>query len=194
MKKVFFVKSNTVNLNNYNIKDIPGSSGRLDVISRVILAALFSNHELERNTQIWVFLDNYGTYIFDSEKISVENFPMTEILLTDHFVKYIQKKENVLLNSVDYLKTDIFQSIDFFHKKKYKTYILNENGENFQKHLSNINQHDNLLFIIGDQSGDLIDSEQLINRNLINISFGKQLYLASSTIRLIKLNLGLLVG
>ena len=67
MNLTFFIKSPTVNLNNYTIKDIPGSSGRLDVISRCILAAILSEGDFEVNVKIWVFLDNYGTYVFEEE-------------------------------------------------------------------------------------------------------------------------------
>ena len=52
---------------------------------------------------------------------------------------------------------------------------------------------DNLLFIIGDQSGDLLDNLELKELKLANLSFGNRSYLASSIIRLIKMNLQLLV-
>ncbi len=48
MNLIFFIKSATVDLKNYTIKDIPGSSGRLDVISRCILAAILSNNNFEK--------------------------------------------------------------------------------------------------------------------------------------------------
>ena len=61
MNLIFFIRSSTVNLNNYHIKDIPGTTGRLDVISRCIIAALLDENEFEEYNQIWVFLDEYGT-------------------------------------------------------------------------------------------------------------------------------------
>ncbi|MFW9896782.1 MAG: hypothetical protein ACFFD7_13335, partial [Candidatus Thorarchaeota archaeon] len=85
MNLYFFIRSQTINLDNYTIRDIPGSSGRLDVISRCILAALLGKEGFERNIGIWVFLDNYGTYIFNSN-LNYEIFPKNELLLTDHFV------------------------------------------------------------------------------------------------------------
>ncbi len=66
MKLIFFIKSETVDISNYTIKNIPGSSGRLDVISRCILAALLAKNEFEKKIQIWTFLDNYGTFIFNT--------------------------------------------------------------------------------------------------------------------------------
>ena len=75
MNIVIFINSKTVNINEYNIKDIPGTSGRLDVISRCILAALLRNNNFERNVQIWIFLDRYGTFFFSSEFFDYEVFP-----------------------------------------------------------------------------------------------------------------------
>ncbi len=71
MNLTFFIQSSTVNLNKFSIKDLPGSSGRFDVISRCVLAALLNGNEIEKNVQIWVFLNDYGTFVFDISNISV---------------------------------------------------------------------------------------------------------------------------
>jgi len=94
MSLIFFIKSKTININNYTIKDIPGSSGRLDVISRCILSAILRNNDFERNIQIWVFLDRYGTFIFNPEFFNYEIFPKNELRFTDYFVKFLQKYHN----------------------------------------------------------------------------------------------------
>ena len=123
MKKIFFIKSATIDISRYNIKDIPGSSGRLDVISRCILSALIDNNDLEKDIQIWVFLDNYGTYIFDSNSFNNDHFPKSEILLADSFVDLIKKKINregypETLGSVEKSKLNIIDAIKKFVKKK----------------------------------------------------------------------------
>ncbi len=199
MNLIFFIKSATVDIGKYTIKDIPGSSGRLDVISRCILSALTTGADLEENIQIWVFLDKYGTFVFDSDLFNDESFPKNEILLTDFFVEYIKKTKKeekypeTPLNSVKYSKLDIFNAIKNFVEKKYKVFALNENGKDFKEVFEELNSKDNLLFIIGDQSGDLLNNKELKKLNLVDISLGKRSYLASSTIRLIKMNLQLLV-
>ena len=102
MKKVFFIKSNTVDIKSYNIKDIPGSSGRLDVISRVILSTLINNYEIEKDVQIWIFLENYGVLKFDSNIVSIESFPLNEIKLTDKIVQYIKNIEKGIKLNEDF--------------------------------------------------------------------------------------------
>jgi len=193
MNSVFFIKSATVDISKYTIKDIPGSSGRLDVISRCILSALTLNNKLENDVQIWVFLDKYGTFIFDSDLFNDELFPKNEILLTDFFVEFIKKSliqeryPETPLDPIKYSKLDIFDAIKNFVEKKYKIYVLNENGIDFKEAFEELNSLDNLLFILGDQSGDLLDKKELKDMNLINLSLGDRSYLASSTIKITKM-------
>ena len=197
--KIFFIKSSTVTIKKYNIKDIPGSSGRLDVISRCILSALTNGNVLEKNIQIWIFLDRYGTFVLDSNSFNDENFPKNELQLADSFVTVIKKSINeekypeTTLDSIEYSNLSIFDAIKNFVEKKYKIYVLNENGMDFRMVFEELGSEDNLLFIIGDQSGDLLHNNKLKKLNLTNLSFGTRSYLASSTIRLIKMHLDLIV-
>ena len=196
MKVVFFIQSSTVNLQNYTIKDIPGSSGRLDVISRAILAALFSDGKIEKNIMIWVFLENYGTFIFSSKVFKDDNFPKNEILLSDYFVKNILNttvKQPNPLEKVERKDLDVFDALKRFIKKNYQVFILHEDGQDFYPIFKKFNHKSNLLFIIGNQNDELITSKDLNCFNLTRISLGSQSYLASSVIRLIKLNLKLLI-
>lgn len=197
MKTIFFIKSSTVNLENYNIKDIQGTSGRLDVISRCVLSALTNDNKLEKNIQIWAFLDKYGTFVFDSNTFNNDTFPKNEILLTDYFVDFIKKGNKKYtvnpLASIECSNLDIFEAIKKFIKKKYQIFVLNESGIGFSKIFTDMSPKRNLLFIVGDQSGELINSKELKELKLTNLSLGNRSYLASSTIRLIKLNLSLLI-
>ena len=197
MTLIFFIKSSTVNISNYYIKDIQGTSGRLDVVSRCVLSAITNDNKLEKNIQIWAFLDKYGTFVFDSNTFNNDTFPKNEILLTDYFVDFIKKgNKKYTVNHLDSIKSsslDIFEAIKKFIKKKYQIFVLNETGAGFSKIFMDISPKKNLLFIVGDQSGELINSKELKELKLTNLSLGNRSYLASSTIRLIKLNLSLLI-
>ena len=92
MKLVFFIKSATVSLDNYTIKDIPGSSGRLDVISRCILASIYGKLKQFDIIEVWIFLDNYGTFLLSNDLIQDSDFPKNELLLTDLLVKVRRHK------------------------------------------------------------------------------------------------------
>jgi len=195
MNLIFFIKSTTVNIDNYTIKDIPGSSGRLDVISRCILSAILSRDSFEKNIQIWVFLDRYGTFIFNPEFLEYEIFPKNELLFTDYFVDLMQKypinEDQHLnpLNSIRSSKMSITEAIKHFKKLDYNLYILYEQGKDFFKLLNHIREKEKIVFIIGSQEDEFLNSKELLAFKIPTISIGNQSYLASSVIRLLKLHL-----
>jgi tRNA (pseudouridine54-N1)-methyltransferase len=192
---IFFINSKTINIDNYNIKNIPGSSGRLDVISRCILAALIENDRFEKNVQIWVFLESFGTYIFSPEFFNYKSFPKNEISFTDHFVKFLQKEPEKkklsinLLSAVKESKMSLVEAITHFEKLNYSLYILSEQGQDFFTLLRRIKGKKNNVFIIGSQEDEYLYSKELSALNFPSLSIGNQSYLASSVIRLVKLYL-----
>jgi len=197
MSLIFFLYSATVDISNYTIKNIPGSSGRLDVISRCILATLLGGNEngFDKQIQVWVFLKKYGTFILDSELLSYETFPKNELKLTDFFVDWIRKnnsknglKDNPL-RSGKYIEKGIIETLKELLKLDYKVYILHEQGENFFKYLDLINRERKIVFIVGNQIEDIMNLEELKALNVPRLSLGNRSYLASSVIRLIKLNI-----
>ncbi len=193
MDLTFFIKSSTINIDNYTLKDIPGSSGRLDVISRCILATLLNKDRFEKNCQIWVFLDRYGTYIFNPEFFNYETFPKNELLFTDYFVGFLRKRHYTEdlrsnpLKSVNYSEMDLIESIMYFQKLKYDLYLLHEQSKDFFNELSSIKKKEKIVFIIGSQDDEYLNSNEILALQIPTISLGNQSYLASSVIRLLKL-------
>ena len=59
----------------------------------------------------------------------------------------------------------------------------------FFSNINTLQKEKDLVFIIGEQSGSFLESEELKQLNLPMLSLGSQSYLASSVIRLIKLHL-----
>ncbi len=195
MTVIFLIYSETVDITNYTIKDIPGSSGRLDVISRCILAALIGENEFDKNTQVWVFLDKLGTYFFDPNVLDFETFPKNELKLTDYFVDLIRNrnsKEKLRNNPLRVVRTSekgVRETLKEVLKLNYKKYILHEEGNDFFSKLKSILLEKDVIFIIGNQSGDIMNLEEILASDLPILSLGNRSYLASSVIRLIKLHL-----
>ncbi|MFX0034587.1 MAG: hypothetical protein ACFE9I_02965 [Candidatus Hermodarchaeota archaeon] len=193
MDLTFFIKSSTINIDNYTLKDIPGSSGRLDVISRCILATLLNKDRFEKNCQIWVFLDRYGTYIFNPEFFNYETFPKNELLFTDYFVGFLRKRHYTEdlrsnpLKSVNYSEMDLIESIIYFQKLKYDLYLLHEQSKDSFNELSSIKKKEKIVFILGSQDDEYLNSNEILALQIPTISLGNQSYLASSVIRLLKL-------
>jgi tRNA pseudouridine-54 N-methylase len=186
MDLIFFIQSKTVNLEKFTIKDLPGSSGRFDVICRCILAAL-DNNIPDTFIQIWVFLPRYGTFIFDVRELNLEIFPKNELLLAKKFKDFIFQTDQEL--NIKKSSMNIFEAINKFVKYRNEIILLSESGQNFNDFIMNNRDINTLLCIVGDQTGDLINSSELRKFNLPEVSFGKKSYLASSVIRLVKIAL-----
>ena len=196
MTIIFFIKSSTIDISNYTIKDIPGSSGRLDVISRCVLAAILGKDNFEKEIQIHLFLDRYGTFIFEPDNFDYDIFPKNEILFTDYFVDLLQNyhyrkgdKHLNPLNLVRISKMSMVEAIKHFQNLRYRILILKEGGRDFLKLKNTVQKRDNILFILGSQKDEFLDSKELVELNIPIISIGFQTYLASSVIRLLKLHL-----
>ena len=195
MTIIFLLYSKTIDITHYTIKDIPGSSGRLDVISRCILAALIGDNQFDENIQIWVFLDKLGTYIFNPIVLDYEIFPKNELKLTDYFVDLIRNKnakdtlKNNPLRGVSTSKKGVSETLTELLKVNYKAYLLHEEGVDFFSSLNSIYLEKDVIFIVGNQSGDILNLEEMLAFDLPFLSFGNRSYLASSVIRLLKLHL-----
>jgi tRNA pseudouridine-54 N-methylase len=192
LKIVFFIKSETIDLNNFSLKDPLGSSGRLDVIVRCALAALLNNYELEDNIEFWTFLDNYGTYIFKSSLFDQSTFPIGELKFMEYFIEILKgvDKESIVKNPLKEViisNTDIMSAIENLKKEVFKEFILHESGNKITPQL--FTDATKFLFIIGNQSGDFLDSKQILSSNIPRISLGEISYLSSSVIKLIKTEL-----
>lgn len=193
MTIIFFIKSSTIDISKYTIKDIPGSSGRLDVISRCVLAAILGKDNFEKEIQIHLFLDRYGTFIFEPDNFDFDIFPKNEILFTDYFVDLLQKdhihKKKPLnpLSLVRTSKISMIEAIRYFQNLNYSIFILKEGGINFLNLRKTIHKLENVLFVVGSQEDEFLDSKELLDLKIPIISLGNQSYLASSVIRLLKL-------
>ncbi|MFX1488027.1 MAG: hypothetical protein ACFFBI_02700, partial [Promethearchaeota archaeon] len=167
----FFVKSPTVSLKNYTIKDVPGSSGRLDVVARCVLATLLGRDGFEENVEIWVFLDRYGTFIFNPNSFVYETFPKNELKLSDYFVDFLLKLNGneVKRRAHDFNPLSSIQIVDMnfqnalrkFQKMGYSIFALKEEGTDIFQIMSTIQEKERLLFIIGSQVDEFFNSKEL---------------------------------
>ncbi|MBY9007593.1 MAG: hypothetical protein KGD63_12650 [Candidatus Lokiarchaeota archaeon] len=198
MKITFLIKSESVNIDKYTIKDIPGSSGRLDVISRCILSSIIKDNGFEENIQIHIFFDNYGTFVFNPNLLSFSTFPKNELMLSDCIVQIIKtgyNKNKLIDNPLKQIKVKRFSMIDFLKNLKKRgdlIFVLKEDGEDYLNLIDNKHPLGELYFIIGNQSEDLINSEEFLKLKIPSINIGTKSYLASSVIRIIKFNLKIL--
>ncbi|TFF88649.1 MAG: hypothetical protein EU550_00910 [Promethearchaeota archaeon] len=151
---------------------------------------------LEKDIEFWVFLDNYGTYIFQNNFLTFNRLPKNELLFTEYFVELIRSLQNETkttqnnnpLKFVKYRDLNIYEAIEEFNKSGTKIFILKEEGDLLIDQIFKLKKEEMVLFIIGNQSGAFLESSRLSNLGLSQLSLGKQSYLASSVIKLVKLH------
>ncbi|TXT67087.1 MAG: hypothetical protein BAJALOKI1v1_190030 [Promethearchaeota archaeon] len=198
MKTTFLMKSDSVDLEQYTIKDIPGSSGRLDVLARSILSALLCEGQFDINSKLIIFLARYGTFKLDPRFLDYSKFPKNEILLSDSLCKLLKSEDihNIHSNPLNGIKKLDLSFISFIKKLRIKgspfLFILKESGILFSQMLKEQRLMDEIYLIIGNQSEDFINSEEFLHFNIPEISLGSKSLLASTTIRLLKLKMALL--
>jgi tRNA pseudouridine-54 N-methylase len=71
----------------------------------------------------------------------------------------------------------------------YSIFILKESGSDFLNLRKAISKMDNILFILGSQEDEFLESIEILELKIPIINIGNQSYLASSVIRLLKLHL-----
>ena len=81
------------------------------------------------------------------------------------------------------------EAIKHFQNLNFSIFILKEGGTDFLNLRKKIRKMDNLLFILGSQEDEFLESKELLELKIPKISIGFQSYLASSVIRLLKLHL-----
>jgi tRNA (pseudouridine54-N1)-methyltransferase len=192
------MKTNTVNIDHYTIKDIPGSSGRLDVISRCILAALLNKSKFDEKIQFIIFFKKYGTYVFNPAHLDYSTFPKDELLLSDWLYKsiknsYINEQFRNPLNPIKKQNISFITCLKKLQSQRKSIYILKESGISFNKLLDKQKLLKELFLIIGNQSEDFINSFEFLELNIPEISLGTKSLLASTVIRLLKLKLAFLL-
>ena len=123
--------------------------------------------------------------------LDYETFPKDELSLADCFADLIRNKdlENNPLNAVKSLQISIFDALRQYQELGYKIFVLKEKGKDFFHYSEEYHMEKDILFVIGNQSGDLIKSKKLQSMKFPSLSLGSQSYLASSVIRLIKMSL-----
>ena len=171
---------------NFNIEDLPGSGGRMDLVARCITAALWLSHAIRPDAKIYVVLNGPPkppvTILFDGSAIrKVSTDERTTALWIKKALSEDFEKEWHEFRPGILIARKSFQEI-IRELKDYPIYVLHEKG----KPISDVEIKENPVFIVGDYLGIPYKDEKFAMRYAKDkISLGKQVYLASSCISVI---------
>lgn len=173
----------------FNLNDLPGSGGRMDLVARCISSALFISDNIRRDTNIHVVLEGPSrpprTVSFYGNDL--RGVHPDERNIASHIRIALDKGLNLREDE----EIDISPGIKISKKsweslvkekiKICKMFYLDKKGKDIRE--VKIEDYDHVCFLLGDHKGIPQKSEKLIKKlNIEKISLGKVTYFASHSI------------
>jgi tRNA pseudouridine-54 N-methylase len=207
-KITFLMYSSTIKIENYDLQNVPTSTGRADVVIRVMKSALFCpkgynpeiglllfpNHDLletlaqsngNKPIESRAFLISSESPYFQT--VSYRDFSEHTLLqaLYDSFLDLDNDSHKSLFHRQ--IPLDMYDCVKLIVKEKIAVFLLVENGKIIQNFdfLHEI-PSEKICFILGDQIGYSDIDITLFPQDVKQISIGSTSYLGSSTVNLIK--------
>ena len=191
MKRVFILKASKARTDNrFTIKDLPGSSGRMDLVCRCILSALILSKTHRLDTVFYAVLEGPPrpplTVEVDGEKVKA--------LPRDEFQTALVLKELLDPNIASFpsgfrLINKSFRDVVGEQFNKSEIYLLHSSGNDIKETFIEFQKVEKpqLAFILGDHIGlSQNDLEWLIQKGIRPLSVGPKEYLGSQCIFLVQ--------
>ncbi|MFA4639680.1 tRNA (pseudouridine(54)-N(1))-methyltransferase TrmY [Pyrococcus kukulkanii] len=195
--RVFIIKANEAHTDfDFSLKDLPGTSGRIDLICRALNAAFHLSHSFRKNVRVYVtFLgppDPPKTIRFEGPKIRPKILNPDEISIAKVIGKALKVGRNIRnpTKEVEVLPGIFINRMTFEdvvrRNVKMNLYLLEEGG----KDISNlVFPKDNLAFILGDHLGLTKEDLSFLEGIAEKISIGPKAYLTSHVISFVNIYL-----
>jgi len=182
----FYLKSHARTSPEINLKDLPGSAGRMDVVARCINSAFWLSHDIRRNVVFHTILHGEPS---PPVYIRIEGDKLRKVSPDERNIAIFIKK------AIERLKEDmeiestpgIFVSRKNFEQlleenKNKEFYLLDEEGEDIE----NVKIEGEPFFFLGDHMEmEEEEKEMLYKYGARVISIGKKSYLSSHCIAII---------
>ncbi len=171
---------------NFSIKDLPGSGGRMDLIARCVISALWLSKDIRRNSRIIFSLNGPPqepvALEFDGsalERVTPDERNIAIWIKKSFGRKEIEKKWKEVHKGIRISKRKFEDIIK--DKKDKKLYILNEDGDDIR----NVEIDGDPVFILGDHIGLPNKKLKFVqDHNGEKISLGPKSYFTTHSITL----------
>lgn len=192
MKREFIVRALKARTDPFfNINDLPGSGGRMDLVARCISSALFVSHKIRRNTVIHVVLEGPSkppkVVSFNGEtlrKVSPDERNIaSHIRIALKIGLSLKKGEEKEVSPGIKIANKSWEKLVKEKLQECKVFYLHAKGEPFETIEKEIDRNDRVCFLLGDHLGIPRKSELFLEKlGIKKISFGRVEYLASHAI------------
>ncbi|MCD6482662.1 MAG: tRNA (pseudouridine(54)-N(1))-methyltransferase TrmY [Candidatus Aenigmarchaeota archaeon] len=173
----------------FNLNDLPGSGGRMDLVARCISSALFVSENLRKDTIVHVVLEGPSRppriVTFYGE--TLRKVAPDERNIASHIKIALEKGLNLKTGEEIDVSPGIkiskksWESLIKEKQNECKLFYLHSKGERIGN--IDLEKYDHVCFILGDHKGMPKKSEQLLKKlNVERISLGRVTYFASHSI------------
>jgi tRNA (pseudouridine54-N1)-methyltransferase len=192
--RLFLLKASEARTSDdFSLKDLPSSSGRLDVVCRCAISSLLENEEIRHDTVFVAILEGPPnpplTLILDGR--TLRNLPFSEIGVAGILKTLLRKPgkesvEHTLGEGVRIEKRSFTETLcDVLETDKpNKLYYLHEKGDDIRDLEMNLDYSS--IFALGSNKGLTAEDESLLDQlGARKISVGPLSYLSSQVITLV---------
>ncbi len=187
--RTFIIKANEAHTKaDFRLRDLPGTSGRIDVLCRFLNAAFLLSHGFRKNVRVWLLL--YGppeppkAIRFEGPKLRVRLNPdegstaklIMRALKAGEGLREPGKEVEVYPGL--YVSNRTFEDVIRLTVKNSKLYYLHEDG----KPIGKVRFENNVAFVLGDHNGLSGEDEAFLNGIAERVSVGRKSYLASHVV------------
>ncbi|MHA1111011.1 MAG: hypothetical protein ACTSRE_07900 [Promethearchaeota archaeon] len=207
-KITFIMYSSSIKFEGYDLQNVPTSTGRADMLIRVMKNALYLPNEY--NSEMGFLLFPNHQFLLELQKeLQIEYVEEKGFLISsksNFFAKdpHIKVSEHELLqalyNSFEQLakpskdslfekcfRLNFYECISSFVEQGIPIYFLNEEGTPIDTmDLFQNSEQEKICFVVGDQLGFSDIDLEALPKEITSISLGKTSFLGSTTISLIK--------
>ncbi|WP_456472856.1 tRNA (pseudouridine(54)-N(1))-methyltransferase TrmY [Methanocaldococcus sp.] len=176
MREFIFKANKAITSPNINLKDLPGSCGRLDLVCRCVSDSLFLSHDIRRDTVFYsvlcgppnppVCIKFVGSELRkvspDERNIAIFiKKALKKFLETEDKDSWIESTPGIYVRKIGF-KDLIIEKME----EGKNLYYLHKNGESIEK----VKIKDNPVFILGDHIGLSEEDEKFLEGKAIKVS------------------------
>ena len=187
--RTFIIKANKARTRaDFSLNDLPGTSGRIDLLCRVLNSAFLLSHGFRKNVRVWLLL--YGppnppkAIRFEGQKLKVRLNP-DERSTAKLIMRALKVGEGLRGPSRElevfpglYVSNRTFEDVVRLTLKNSELYYLQEEG----RPIGEVSFGDNVAFVLGDHEGLSKEDEAFLEGIAEKISVGRKSYLTSHVI------------
>jgi tRNA (pseudouridine54-N1)-methyltransferase len=178
---------------DFNLRDLPSSSGRLDVVCRCAIASLLENELIRKDTIFLASLEGPPnpplTLRFDGGMLT--NLPFSEIGVAKDLKRMLenlsrQSTKNAHREGLDVERRSFIESVEYQLEisKPSRLYYLHEGGSDIRD--LDMDPDTSCIFALGSNKGLTAEDEKVLDRlDAQRISVGPISYLSSQVITLV---------